>query len=103
MSIQLAYFPFDDVGAISSLAKIDVVSASAISHSVTSGKKGVSLENTGDKVTWYGGSNVDPANKIGNRLWPTQILHYKNVKTTFDLYFRCAAGDTTDISPVEYS
>lgn len=102
MSIQLAYFPFDDVGAISDVAKIDVESASAISHTVTSGKKGVILQNTGDKLCWYGGSTVDPANKRGNKLFPNDVLPYRNVKTTFKIYFKCESGDTTTISPVEY-
>ena len=102
MSIHLAWFPFSDVGAISSLPKIDVVSASAISHPVTAGKKGVSIQNVGSKICWWGDSNVDPANSVGNKLFPNQTLYYENVKSSFDIYFRCASGDTTTLGANEH-
>lgn len=101
-SLALAYFPFADIGAISDVPKIDVVSATAISHSVTAGQRGVSFQNVGTKICWYGGSTVDPAAKRGNKLFPNQTLPYSNVKNDFDIYFRCGAGDTTEIGVVEY-
>lgn len=91
----------DDVGALSDAAKISVTDAAAVSHTVTAGKKGVSLQNTGSDPVWYGGSTVDPGNNRGNKLFPNQAVFYRNVKDTFKIYFKCDTGETATISVVE--
>lgn len=91
----------DDIGAISSPAAMSVDSSGATAHNVSDNQKGVSFQNTGSGIAWYGGSNVDPATKRGNQLFPNQTLVYKNVKKSFSVYFKCAAGISTTISVVE--
>lgn len=100
--ITLAYFPFDDVGKINDVAAIAVDDVGAISYTVTTGKKGVILQNVGAKMCWFGGDTVNPATKRGITLLPNTVIVFRNVRSTFKVYFKCGAGDTTTIGIVEY-
>jgi hypothetical protein len=99
---MLSNVEYSRVGAISSLTAISVGNASAVSHTVSAGKSGVSFQNVGSKVVWYGGANVDPANNVGNKLTPLMTLSYKNVKEDFKIYFKCGGTDTSIIGVIEH-
>lgn len=98
---MIGFLEYNNVGAIGSEAVINVDSA-GIAYTVTAGKKGVSFQNVGSKIAWYGGSNVHVVNKIGNKLFQNQGLVYKGVKNTFKIYFKTATGDTTTIGVINH-
>jgi len=98
---MITFIEYNNVGAIASEAAVSV-DATAVAYTVTAGKKGVSFQNVGSKVAWYGGANVAPASNIGNKLFQSQGLVYKGVKNTFKVYFRCAAGESTTIGVVNH-
>ena len=93
--------PFDEIGALSTGTTVEADAVSAQSHTITSGKKVVILQNVGSKLVWFGGSDVDPANSKGNILLPRVMLIFRNAKSNFKIYFKCVAGDTTNIGIVE--
>ena len=103
MALVVGDLVFQNVGAITAVAALSVDSTGAVSYSITAGKQGVSFQNVGSKPAWYGGSTVDPASSLGNKLFPNQSLTYKNVKTDFVIYFKCAAAETTTIAIVEHA
>jgi hypothetical protein len=101
MSLNVSYFPF--VGVLSDVAKISVTDASATSHTISSGKKGVIFMNTGTGICWLGGSTVDPGNSRGLEILPKTIMQFDKAKTDFKAWFKCDTGVSTTISIVEYS
>lgn len=98
---MINFLEFNNVGAVSSEAAISV-DENGITYTVTAGKKGVSFQNVGSKVAWYGGSTTLPASNIGNKLFPSQGLVYKGVKNTFTVYFKTAVGESTTIGVVNH-
>ncbi len=99
---MISFIEFNNIGLINDEAKISVDSAGATAYTIEAGKKGISFQNTGSSIVWYGGSTVDPANVRGNKLFPNQSLVYKNVSNRFVIYFKCEAGDSSTISPVNH-
>ena len=98
---MITFIEYNNIGAIASEAPISV-DDTGISYTVPAGKKGVSFQNVGNKISWYGGENVAPVSNIGNKLFQNQGLVYKGVKNTFKVYFKCAAGETTTIGVVNH-
>lgn len=99
--LQNTFIPFDEVGAFSCGNTLAVDENAAVSFTVTAGKKVVILMNTGSKAAWFGGSDVDPATSKGVKQGPQVMLIFRNVKSTFKVYYKMGAGDTTNISIVE--
>ena len=99
---MISFIEFNNISAIGSEAKISVDGVGAVSYTIPAGKKGVSFQNVGSKIAWYGGDNVSPADSIGVKLFVNQTLSFKNVKNTFKIYFKCAVADTTSIGVVNY-
>lgn len=85
----------------STQASISVGDDDSSIFSLTAGKGVVQIQNTGDNECWYGDEDVDPANNRGNILNPRDILFYENLEYGFKLYFLCATGKTTILSPIE--
>jgi hypothetical protein len=101
MSISLT--TIDDIGAFTDLPKLSVDSTSAVSHTVTSGKKGVIFMNVGATLCWMGGSTIDPANSRGIIMIPKVYFMFRNATNDFKIYFKCESGQTTTIGILEYS
>ena len=93
----------NNVGKVSDQAEVSVTDAAAASASVTIGKKGVDLQNTGTEECWFGGSTVDPANGRGIKLPPNAVITVRESTNDFQIYFKCATGLATTIGIVEYS
>lgn len=98
---MISFIEYNNVGAIAAEAPISV-DENGISYTIPAGKKGVSFQNVGSKIAWYGGSTVAPASSIGNKLFVNQGLVYKGVKNSFTIYFKCAAGETTTIGVINH-
>ena len=98
---MITFIEFNNIGAIQSETSVSV-DTTAIAYTVTAGKKSVSFQNVGSKAVWYGGSNVSPSANIGNKLFPNGGIVYKGVKSTFKIYFRCGAGDSSSIGVVNH-
>lgn len=90
--------PFDEIGAITSLAPLSVTDSSVQSYTVTAGKKVVILQIVSGGECWYGGATVNPATNIGIIMMPRGMLIFRNVKSTFKIYFRCATGLTAEVA-----
>lgn len=97
---MITFIEYNNVAAINSEAAISVDAVGAVAYTIPVGKKGVTFQNVGTGISWYGGSNVDPATLIGIKLFKNQGLVFKNVKKTFKIYFLCAAGVTTSIGVI---
>ena len=89
--------PFDQIGAITSKANLDITDASTQSHTITAGKKVVIVQVVSGSECWFGGSNVNPTTYIGNIMTPRVMLIFRNAKSTFKVYFKCAAGKTAKV------
>lgn len=89
--------PFDQVGAISTAPTLSVTAAAIQSHTITSGKKGVILQIVSGSECWFGGSDIDPTTNKGNIMTPRMMLIFRNAKSTFKVYFKCAAGKTAEV------
>ena len=100
---MIGFIEYNNIGAIDNEASISVDANNAVAYTVPAGKKGVSIQNVGNKQCWYGGSSVDPATNKGNKMFQNQSLVYKNVKNTFKIYFLCAAGSSTTLGVVNHS
>jgi len=100
---MINFIEYNNLGSLSDEAPVSVDSAAAIAYTITAGKKGVSFQNVGSKVVWYGGINVNPATSRGHKLVPMQVLSYRNTKNTFKIYFKCESGDTSTIGVINYS
>lgn len=98
--LGITCIPFDQIGAFSTGTTVGA-SSTTQSHTVTSGKKVVILQNTGNKIVWIGGSDVNPGTSKGVKLLPNVMLIFRNVKSDFKVYFRCSGTDTTNIGVVE--
>lgn len=98
---MITFIEYNNIGAIADEAKISVDSAGA-SYTIPAGKKGVSFQNVGTKIIWYGGSTVDPVAKRGNQLFPNQGLVYKNVNKRFTIYFKTGGSDTSEVGVVNH-
>ncbi len=96
---MITFIEYNNVGIITDEAAVTVNITGV--YTVTAGKKGVSLQNIGDKIVWYGGSTVDTASR-GNMLFPRQTLVYKNVKKTFKIYFKAAIANPSTIGVVTH-
>lgn len=94
--------PFDQVGAISTAPTLSVTAASTQSHTVTADKKAVVFQPVSGAEVWFGGSDVNPATNKGNILIPRTLLIFRNVKSTFKVYFKCASGKTSEIGINEF-
>lgn len=81
-------------------AALSIGSSGATSFTIPIGKTKVQFQNTGTGRCWYGDSDIAPATARGNYLEPGDTLYYDNVDVLFVLYFRCASGVTTTISPI---
>lgn len=99
---MITFIEYNNVGAIADEAAVSVGNSSATYYDIPVGKKGVSLQNVGGKIIWYGGSSVDPSNNRGNKLFPNQTLIYKNVKSAFRIYFLCGGTDTSTMGVVNH-
>ncbi len=97
---MITFIEYNNVGAITDEAAVTVTSA-GVSYTITAGKKGVSLQNIGDKTLWYGGPSVNTADR-GNILYQRQTIVYKNVKKTFKIYFQTAIGEETKVGVVTH-
>jgi len=102
MSLQFTVFPFDDVGAITHTAKLSVPNTQ-VELTLTAGKRGISIQNVGSKIAWWGGTGLVPADKDGNQLFPNQTMLFRNVRHDFSIFFRCGGTDSTELGIVEYS
>ena len=96
---MITFIEYNNIGAVTDVAGISA-SGTIASYTIPAGKKGISFQNVGNKIAWYGGSTVDPTTNRGNKLFQNQSLVYKNVKNSFEIYFKCAAGETTIIGVV---
>ena len=93
----------DDIGTFSDVASLAVPATptAAVSHTITSGKKGVIFMNIGAGVVWMGGSTVSAgATKRGVTLFPRLYLLFRNCKADFQVWFQGEASSTIGI--VEY-
>lgn len=88
---------FDQIGELASSTYIDVDESAVKSHTITAGKKVVILQVVDGSDCWFGGSTVDPTNYIGTIMTPRMLLIFRNAKSTFKVYFKCAAGKTAKI------
>jgi len=95
--LQVTNIPFDQVGALSSVSALSVTDAGTQSHTVTAGKKVVIFQVVSGKECWYGGLDVDPSANLGIIIMPRGMLIFRNVKSTFKVYFKCASGDTSEV------
>lgn len=91
----------DDVGALSDVAAVSVT-ASATSHTMTSGKRGVIYQNLGTKDVFIGGATVDGDSNRGILLYPGSMFQFRNAKEGHKAFFVCKTGDTSTIGVVEY-
>lgn len=82
--------------------KVDISSSATSSITVPSGKTKFVIQNTGTKKVWFGDSNVNPTNKVGLFLVPTQMYEFSNVTSNLSIYFKCESGDTSTISSWSY-
>lgn len=92
----------DDIGALSDVPVLAVTDGSAVSHTITSAKKGIILMNVGANLAWYGGSTVNATTPRGVILLPRYMLVFRNVTSDFKVYFQCETSQTTTIGIVEY-
>ena len=92
---------FDDVGQFSTASPVSVDSSGATQLTLTSGKKTIIIQNTGTEIVWAGGSDVVPSTSSGIAILPYVMLIFRNVSSSFSIYFKCAAGKTSTISVVE--
>ena len=93
---------FDQVGALSSATTLDVDDAGVSPYTVTAGKKAVILQVVSGNELWFGGSTVDPTTYIGNIMTPRMMLIFRNVKSTFKVYFRAATGKSGKVGINEF-
>lgn len=98
---MITFIEYNNIGAIADETRI-TVDAVGTSYTIPAGRKGVSFQNVSGDVCWYGGSAVDPTTHRGNKLFPRQGLVYKNVKNSFTIRFRCAAGESCYIGVVNH-
>ncbi len=100
MSVAVAII--DDIGVFSDVAKLAVTDGSAVSHTVTTGKRGVVFMNVGAKLCWMGGSTVDATNQRGVIVLPRVYFIFRQVASDFQVFFQCETGDSTTIGIAEY-
>lgn len=96
---MITVIEFNNIGAISSEAAVSVDENPTV-YTITAGKKGISFQNLGSKPIWYGGSNLDPDNNIGNKIFSNGSLVYKGVKSTFQIYFACLDTESSTLGVV---
>lgn len=99
---MISFIEFNNISAISEEVAISVGHSAAVAYAIPAGKKGVSFQNVGSKIAWYGGAGVDPSTNRGVKLFSNQTLVFKNVKNSFTIYFLCGGTDTTSIGVVNY-
>lgn len=100
---MITFIEYNNISAIGDEVALSVDSAGITTYTVTAGKKGVSFQNLGSDIVWYGGSDsVAPASNRGHKLFPNQSLIYKNVRNTFTIGFRCAATETATVAVVNH-
>lgn len=99
--LNITFIPFDQIGAFTTKDAIAVNSSSAQSYTITAGKKVAILQNVGTGIAWIGGSDVSPSDNKGVKLLPNVMLIFRNAKSTFKIYFKCAATITTTIGIAE--
>lgn len=100
MSID-AGLTLSHIGAFSDSVPLSVTDSSSISHTISSGKRFIQFQNVGSASVWYGGSTVDPSTSRGNILLPHQTLCYREATSSFQVFFKCASGDSSTIGVVE--
>jgi len=93
---------FDQVGALSSGSTIDFDETKVVSYTVTAGKKAVLLQIVNGSECWFGGFTVSPTDYIGNIMTPRMLLIFRNVKSTFKVYFRGATGKSGKVGINEF-
>jgi len=92
----------DNAGIVSTIAKIDVGNATAVEFTITTGKHGATIQNTGSNLCWVGGSDVNPTNLDGAKLFPSQSITFQNVQSNFSIFFLCESGATTTLGGYEF-
>lgn len=103
MPLVVGDLVFQNVGSIVSVAALSVDDSAAVAYTITADRQGVTFQNVGTKDVWYGDDTVAPASNKGVKLFRNQSLTYKNVKSTFKIYFKCATGDSTTIGVNEHN
>ena len=66
----------------------------------SSGINAIEIQNFGNKIIYYGGSNVTSSNGIAFLQDDRKI--FTNIENTFSLYLVCGAGETSKLRIVEY-
>ncbi len=97
----ITFHSFDAPGEMKDAPKIDVDDTGGTAHTLSESRGGITFQNVGSSLCWFGGITVDPTNKRGNILFPVAILMFTNVQKTFNVYFKCEAGETTTVGVVE--
>ena len=101
--MSIAICTIDDVGAFSDLPRIDVTDGTPVSHTLSTGKKGVLFINSGQELCWYGGATIDADILRGLPMIPMVYFPFRNASPDFKIYFQCATGLATTVSVVEYA
>ena len=65
-----------------------------------SGIYAIEVQNLGNKIIYYGGSNVTSSNGIA--FFQDDRKIFTNIENTFSLYLVCASGETSKLRIVEY-
>lgn len=101
MSMNLAGI-IDNVGSLTTPVAIGISGASPIAYTITAQMKGVTFQNVGTKIVWWGGEDVDPVNFRGYKLTPLGAYQFRGATQDFSVYFICSGADGTMISFTEW-
>jgi len=99
VGIDRQNYPFGEVG-VARVRPYSTIGDTASSISVTSTVRCVEIYNMSSGIVYYGGSDVTSFTGIPIPISDLKI--FNNIKSTFNIYVVCAAGQTAELRIVEY-